>query len=241
MTSLALDVDGRDRPRQEHWDLRLRALLREAEHVAAASGDPAIVASVAGDVARIRQRADQGFDRTTTRGVVAYACSAEDRFTVYEFPVAVRDQVRVGSRPFLLPLEAARESCVRFVAVLADRRRARVFELTGDTLTEVEDLFEWVPPRVESGGWAQARGQRHSDALARRHLEHAAMAVRRLLLDGEPAQGLLIGGPERARHELERLLEPETRAHPRTASPAGAGCRGASGRAVARSAGWRPP
>ena len=213
MTTLALDLDGRDRPRVEQVEVRLHELLRRAERLAGDTGDPELAESVKGDVARIRTRFGEGFDRSTTHGVIFSSCSACGLFEVREFPVAVRDQVRVGPRPFLLALEAAEAACAPVVVVLADRERARLFELRGDVLTEVQDLFEWVPPRVESGGWAAARGQRHSDTVAHRHLQHAAQAASRLL-DRHPGCGLLLGGPQRARLDLEELLDPQARRHP---------------------------
>jgi peptide subunit release factor 1 (eRF1) len=104
-------------------------------------------------------------------------------------------------------------SDTRWLIVLADRQRARVFELADDHLREVEDAFDPVPPRVESGGWAAARGQRHSDTVAHRHLERTADIVRRRLA-AAPDAGLLVGGPERARLDLESLLGAEVRHRP---------------------------
>jgi Bacterial archaeo-eukaryotic release factor family 10 len=206
VTTLALNVDGRERPRRSDWEPHLAALVRRAEDLARATGDPAIVDSVAGDLKAIDERANEGFDRSTTRGVVFYGCSASGMLRTVELPVAVRDQVRVGRTPFVFPLHSARRICDRFVVVLVDRRHTRIFDLEGDTLTEVEDLYEAVPPRVESGGWAQARGQRHSDTLAGRHYDHSADRVRDRL--GQlPGAGLLVGGPQRARLQLERRLE----------------------------------
>jgi peptide subunit release factor 1 (eRF1) len=213
MLSLALDVDGRDHPLRHDWETRLQTLLRTARQLAAASGDPVLVDSIGADADRILRSAAEDIDRSVTRGVVWYSDSQADLFRCYRFPVAVRDQVRVAATPFLLPLEAAREASRRWIVALADRQRARLFALTGDHLEELEDFFEPVPPRVESGGWAAARGQRHSDVVAHRHLEHTAEAVRRHL-DAAAAAGLLIAGPERARLDLQSLLAVERRHHP---------------------------
>src|SRR5688500_14889409 len=83
--------------------------------------------SVAADIQRVQELVRGGIDRSRTRGLAMFSCSAHDFWRVIELPVAVRDQVVVNHSPSVRQLEVVVDEYERFGLLLADRQRARVF------------------------------------------------------------------------------------------------------------------
>lgn len=205
VTTLYLDVDGRRRPRR-------RDFVRRAEDLAGAARerarglDRAARRSVEADAERIRSFVGEGLERRgAVRGLALFSCSAAGRWEAVELAHPVRDGVRVGARPHLVPLEALLELAETFCTVLVDRERARIFLSSLGEIEEVSRLLDDVPGRHDQGGWAQARLQRHIEDHVLRHLKHVADTLLRLQRS-RPFDHLVLAGPEEAEAELEREL-----------------------------------
>lgn len=192
VTTLYLDVDGRRRPRRRDYVRRAHDLASAACDEARELGRDAR-RSVSGDAERIRSFVRDGFDRRGVRGLAIFSCSGSGLREVVELSQAVRDGVRVGPRPHLLPLEALLEMAETFCILLVDRERARIFLGSLGEIEEVSRLLDDVPGRHDQGGWDQARLQRH--------LKHVADTLLRIQRR-RPFDHLVLAGPEEAVAEL---------------------------------------
>jgi peptide chain release factor subunit 1 len=205
VTTLYLDVDGRRRPRRRDY-------VRRADDLAGAVCDEArglgraAHRSACGDARRIRSFVRDGFDRRgPVRGLALFSCSGAGLWEDVELSQPVRDGVRVGTRPHLLPLESLLEMAETFCTVLVDRGRARIFLSSLGEIEEVSRLLDEVPGQHDQGGWAQARLQRHIEDHVQRHLKHVADTLLRIQRR-RPFEHLVLAGPEEAVGELERDL-----------------------------------
>lgn len=205
VTTLYLDVDGRRRPRRRDYIRRADDLSGQACDEARRLGRDAH-RSVCGDAERIRSFVRDGLDRRgSVRGLALFSCSGTGLWEDVELSQPLRDGVRVGTRPHLLPLEAILEMAETFCTVLVDRERARIFLSSLGEIEEVSRLLDDVPGQHDQGGWAQARHQRHIEDHVQRHLKHVADTLLRIQRR-RPFDHLVLAGPEEAVAELEREL-----------------------------------
>lgn len=209
MVSLYLDIDGRRYPRITDVEPHLDQLFRDARGHAERRGRP--VEAVDEQLGRIGERFRQGFDRSRIRGVAFFA--APGRFEVVEVPRSVRNQVVVDEAPALRQLEYLLDEFERFLLVLVDRQRARLFRFDLGELVERQELFDPVSPRVDGtddGGLMASHVQAHVDEEARRHFRHAAEVTLRELQEWG-ADRVILGGPTQAVAEFEEALHPYAR------------------------------
>lgn len=206
VTSVYLDVDGGRHVRFQDVVRSAEAMLKEAlqKH----DGHP----SVAVDIQRVQELLRGGLDRSRTRGLAVFSCSAQDFWRVVELPVAVRDQVVVNHSPCVRQLEAVVDEYERFGVLLADKQRARVFVYELGELVESSELLDALP-RGDDDDMGLARGggrdqlQDRASALVQQHLRHAADAAFRLYQD-RGFERLIVGAPDEIASQLESVLHP---------------------------------
>ena len=205
VTTCYLDVDGRRHLRHQDYEHELDVLLRDAK--ARADGD----ASVAADLRRIEDFVKAGIDRSSTRGLAMFSCSAHGLWHVVPLPVAVRNRVVVNHMPAVGQLEAVVQQYDRIGVLLVDRQRARVYVFELGELADHSELFEALPRDYDERG-ERERGdtQHHVEALAAQHVRHAAAAVWQVF-QGHPFDHLLLGVPDETAHAVEAALHPYLR------------------------------
>jgi peptide chain release factor subunit 1 len=202
VTSCYLDVDGRRYLRHQDYEYELDALLRHGR--SKANGNP----SVESDLQRIEDYVKGGIDRSRTRGLAMFACSAHDLWEVVALPVPVRNRVVVNHLPAVGQLEAVVTEHQRFGVLLADRQRARMFVFEQGELRDRSELFEELPRDYDARG-EKERGdtQHHVEALTYQHLRHAADVAWRVYRDSG-FENLALGAPDEIAKILESLLHP---------------------------------
>lgn len=202
VTSVYLDVDGSRHVRFQDVVRSADALLRDAllKH----DGHP----SVAADIQRIQELVRGGIDRSTTRGLAIFSCSAHDFWRVVELPVSVRDQVVINHTPYVRQLELVVDEYERFGLLLVDKVRARVFVYELGELVESTEFLEPLPRGDDDDrSYRQERAQSHESALVHQHLRHAADAAFRVFQE-RPFERLIIGAPDEIVGELKSVLHP---------------------------------
>lgn len=205
VTSVYLDVDGRRHIRPQDLVRSVEALVRDA--LARYPGEP----SVQADLRRVEELVRAGFDRSRTRGLVLFSCTAHDFWQVIELPVRVRDQVVVNHSPAVRQLEAIVDEYERFGVLLADRQHARVLVYELGELVESVAVID-VLPRAEDDDHSHLRDKvaSHLDAVVHHHLRHAADVAFRVFQE-HGFDRLIVGTADDIASELEDLLHPYLR------------------------------
>ena len=208
VTTCYLDVDGRRAVPHQDYEKELEQLLRTAREKVNGSE------SVAADLRRIEEYVKGGIDRTNTRGLAIFSCTANDLFRVIPLPVPVRNRVVVNDVPAVGPLESVVQGHTGFGVLLADRQRARMLVFELGQLTDHSELFEELPRDYDERGDRERgsydRDQHHVDELATQHLRHAAkVAFEVFQRTGYTA--LTLGAPDNIARELESMLHPYLR------------------------------
>lgn len=205
ITSCYLDVDGRRLRRHQDVEHELDSLLRGARN--RANGTP----SVHDDLRRIESFVKGGLDRSRTRGLAMFSCSARDLWRVVPLPVPVRSRVVINHTAAVGQLEAVVQEYDRFGVLLADKQRARVFVFELGELVERSELFDELPRDYDTRG-EKSRGDvtHHVEALAQQHLRRAAAVAFHVFQEQEFTH-LCVGAPDEIAHELEAALHPYLR------------------------------
>lgn len=205
VTSCYLNVDGATHVRHQDVVRELDRVLRSARE--RSNGNP----SVAGDLARIEAHVRGGFDRSRTRGLAMFSCTAHDYWRVVELPVAVHSQVVVNHAPCVRQLEVVVDQHERFGLLLVDRQRVRMLVFELGELVESTAAFDQLPRGDdEDHSYTKDQVRDHAAARVRQHLHHAAQVA----FEAYQAQGferLILGAPHDLAGELESVLHPYLR------------------------------
>lgn len=208
VTTCYLDVDGRRFVRHQDYEHELDLLLRSAKEKANGTQ------SVAEDLRRIEEYVKGGFDRSTTRGLAFFACSAHDLFEVVPMPVPVRSRVIVNSAPAVGQLEQFVQDYDRFGVLLVDKQRARMFVFDLGALIDYSELFEELPRDYDTRGHSARAGydrdQQHVADLASQHLRHAAQVAFHVYQE-RGFEHFAVAAPDPIAPEIEALLHPYLR------------------------------
>jgi peptide chain release factor subunit 1 len=205
VTSCYLDVDGRRYVRHQDLEHEVNVLLHDAH--TRANGD----LSVRRDLHRIEELVKGGIDRSNTRGLAIFACSAHDLWEVFTLPVSVQNRVVINHMPAVSQLEAILEESTALGVLLADKQRARMFVFELGELVDHSELFDELPRDYDTrGDRDQGDVAHHVNALKHQHLRHAA-DVALAVFQQSAFHHLVIAGPDEITSELESLLHPYLR------------------------------
>jgi peptide subunit release factor 1 (eRF1) len=205
VTSCYLDVDGRRYVRHQDLEHEVNLLLHDAR--SRANGD----ASVRRDLDRIEEFVKGGIDRSHTRGLAIFACSAHELWEVIALPVPVASRVVINHMPAVGQLEAVLEESTALGVLLADKQRARMFVFELGDLVDHSELFDELLRDYDTrGDRDQGDVAHHRDALKHQHLRHAA-DVALAVFQKATFHHLVVAGPDEITSELESLLHPYLR------------------------------
>jgi len=213
IVSCYLDVDGRRFLRPHDYEVHLDSMLRRARRQLSdgLAPDRSVEALVDADLRRIETYVKGGIDRSHTRGLAVFACSASDVWRVIELPVPVRNRVVLNHTPYVRELESVVERYERFAVLLADRQRARLLLFEMGQLIEKQEQFDQLPRHDDDGGeWSKDHVAVHTAAAVSRHLKRAAAAAFAFYRE-QGFDHLILGAPEEIAGELERELHPYLR------------------------------
>jgi peptide chain release factor subunit 1 len=213
VTSCYLDVDGRRFIRPQDLEPHLDDLLRRGRRRMASTDGPgapdrAAVASVEADLRRISDYVRGGLDRSSTRGLAMFSCSAEHFWHVVELAVPVPNVIVVNTTPHIRVLESVIDQHQRFAVLLVDRQRARIFLFEQRKLVEKQDHFDRLPRHDDDGGQMDRDHLAgHTQAAAAHHLRRAAQAAFAVYQE-QAFDHLVLGTPDSLAREMERELHP---------------------------------
>lgn len=209
VTTVYLDVDGRHRPIRATLPAVFEGVTTELTD-RLADGDRSVYRAVSADLDRMREWLGRDWERSTTRGLAMFACSAEDWFQVVPLAFPVADTAGIGPHPRIAPLLAALDAHQRFMVALVDRRRVRILHVELGEANEAAALTEPEERAVDTGA-EQEQLESHAEEAARAHWRRAAAHVERALAEWPTAQ-LVLGGPDEAVAGLSGCLPASVRA-----------------------------
>ena len=83
-----------------------------------------------------------------------FACASQNFWREFELPAKLpKTRIHLNQRFHLKPLAAVLDGMRRACVMLADRGKARVFEIINDDIIEKQDFVNELPHRIKSDGW----------------------------------------------------------------------------------------
>jgi peptide subunit release factor 1 (eRF1) len=204
ITSLYLNFD-KDRPDESKAQIRLKNMLAVVE-TQCQCWSRAQVESVNNDLERIR-----GFVRDQVvhggQSVVIFSSSGASFWQTYTFPQTVGNHLCFDHQPHIKPLVRWLAQQEPICTILISKKKARIFLVYGNMVTEQTEISSRVPKRHEQGGWAQARLQRRHDEAVGHHFKTTADYAFEIFQTGGFSR-LLIAGPDELVSEFRDYLHP---------------------------------
>jgi peptide chain release factor subunit 1 len=165
-------------------------------------------ASFLRDTDRIEKYVETGL-RPSTNGLAIFACSGADEFFAavqLDAPLQ-RHEIYVDRQPHLYTLALVTKQFPRYAAVVADTGSARLF-VFGLSTTVSEELVEGRKiGRTQTGGWSQARYQRHMEYFHEQHAKEVVDALDRVVRH-ENIQYIVFAGDRVVMPIIEKHLSP---------------------------------
>jgi peptide chain release factor subunit 1 len=130
-------------------------------------------------------------------GLAVFACSAKDEFfeaIQLEAPIQ-QHRLFVSNQPHLYPLARLYDQYRRYGAALLDSHQARLFVFGFGKILARHELAGTKTSRTATGGWSQARYQRHVDNFHMHHCKEVVEALDRLVKT-EQLDKLVLAGDE---------------------------------------------
>ncbi len=142
--------------------------------------------------------------------VAVFSCAPGGLLRMWRLSDAVPGRIAVADWLDLAPIRQQLFERPPALAVVVDKRDAKLFGLVLGELIELA-VVQGVPiSRHHQGGWSATAYQRREDEHARQNLGHVAETVAGLL-EHDGYRSLVLGGPTEARAELKALLPPAAR------------------------------
>ncbi|HMJ95589.1 MAG TPA: Vms1/Ankzf1 family peptidyl-tRNA hydrolase, partial [Thermoleophilaceae bacterium] len=138
------------------------------------------------------------------RGVAVFASEQADLFEALRLPRSVPNQVAIAHSPLVGPL-ARLERHERWCVALVNRRDARIFRGSPESLREIEQIHDDVFGQHDQGGLSQSRYQRGVEKEKDDHLRNTGDALMRHFKQ-QPFRRLILGGPREVVADFESKL-----------------------------------
>ncbi len=186
----------------------IRNALREAEK----NGKNG---STRGDLERIASLIDP-LHGNGGKAKAIFACGKEGFWREFDIPAQLlTSRIGVSQRFRLKPLAAVLDGEQRACILLADRTKARVFELVNDEIAEKQDFVNELTRRSKSGGWGgydAGHVERKQSNEAMQHFKIVAEYIEQYFERGRHDR-LVIGCRDDVWSEIEPQLQSGARQH----------------------------
>lgn len=190
----------------------IKDLIRNALHDAEKRGKNG---STRSDLERIGSMMDP-LHGNSGRAKAIFACSQTGFWREFDVPAeSLKPKIAISHRFHLKPLAAVLDADKRACIVLADRTKARVFELVNENIEEKQDFVNELTRRGKSDGFAgydAGHAERKQLNEAMQHFKAVAEYIEQFFGRGD-CERLLVGCRDDVWSEIEPQLLPMSRQH----------------------------
>lgn len=196
-----------EKPELRSGEVFVRDRLRELRRTLGVRGPD--VDSFEADAERIHEYVGREM-KPSTEGLAIFACHGIGLFEPIEVPAPFENQVTMGPTADLYQLARLDENYETALVALVDTNTARLFAYRRGRLLERggpdDDPVHYR--KRHTGGWSQARYQRHIDGHRKEFAEEIARAIGRAV-ERERASHIILAGSDIALRWLDEALPKE--------------------------------
>lgn len=143
--------------------------------------------------------------RPEGRGLVIFACEPAGIWEVISLAVSPPPVLSVNTTTLTRPLTMVLDEFPRLLVCVVQRDKATFYVSEQREAKMAASVVSEVPGKHSTGGWSQARFQRHTEVHVDKHLQEAVAAIEKIHKD-QPLDRLILGGTTEMTSETERLL-----------------------------------
>jgi peptide chain release factor subunit 1 len=164
------------------------------------------------DIEKIRSYL-QNEIRPECNGAAIFACSgSNDFFDALQVPAPIEaNSLHVGQQPHLYPLAKLSSHYRRYACLVADTNSAKIYIFGSGERLDREEISNAKTKRIQAGGWAQARYQRHVDHQRQQHVKEVVENLAKIVRT-EKVEKVFLAGDEviipKIREQLTAELKP---------------------------------
>jgi peptide chain release factor subunit 1 len=156
------------------------------------------------DAERIEAYLD-GIDRSAN-GLALFACHGAELFEAFQLAAPLdAHSFSVSTQPHLYPLARLLDEYRRYLVLLADTNRARIFVFAANEAEQKSEIEGQKTKRHKVGGMSQARYQRHVENYHLQHAAEIADVIARTVRD-EKIDHVIIAGDQTMGARLQEQL-----------------------------------
>ena len=174
-TTLYLTIDGVPGP---NYAIQIKDLIKQRQkEIKEQALSAEVRRSANSDLRKIRDYVQLKFQRNGVRTLILISCSAKKYWKVLTLQMPLQSQLIIGEKPYIRPLSLLLNEYRRFLVILVERSKARLFEVYAGEILEYTDVLDDVPGKVKMGGYAgyeERRIERHIEDHVRRHFKRVA-------------------------------------------------------------------
>jgi peptide chain release factor subunit 1 len=174
-TSLYLHIEGTPQPT---YVIELKDLIKDRKNeLEKQQLPPDKLKSVQSDLKKVQEFVTSKFSRNGVRTLILFSCSGKKWWKELTINSPIRSRLVINSKPYILPLTVLLDEHKRFLCILVDSSKARLFEVFAGEILEHNDILDEVPGKVKAagfGGYEERRIERHIEDHVRRHFKHVA-------------------------------------------------------------------
>lgn len=162
-----------------------------------------------GDIAKIEEYLHEFSSGMEARSVVFFS-AGENLWEVLEFGFFLPPQVKRLNPPYLKPIEEALKTYQKYLVLLVDREKARIFTVHLGEIEEHKDIFDGeIPQRVKAKTINLGRTDkimRDIEGHVHRHLQLIVQATKEFIT-GKNIHFIIIGGHHELLPKLKKHLQ----------------------------------
>lgn len=210
-TTLYLPIDPS--PQSSHV-IELKELIKQKKHdLEATKLSPARQKSVSADFRKILAFASEKYKKEGARTLVVFSCAGLNFWRVFLLKVSLPAYLAVQDRPHVRGLSMVLDDYDRFLVVLIERSKARLFEAFAGDIAEQSGVLDEVPSKVKKGGFGgyeERKIERHIEDHVRWHYKHVADRAYEFFQKHALNSVILLGTEQNARdfkHYLPHVMQ----------------------------------
>jgi peptide subunit release factor 1 (eRF1) len=194
VVSLYLDLRPDQHGRDRYADFLRKAL---PDRMGSFKGEAR--ASLERDAEKIQKFID-GQLEASSNGLAIFACSAvNDYFHALQLEAPIDEHwLFIGKVPHLYPLARLIDQYPRYGAVLVDTNSARLFVFSLGAADKTDRVTNVKTRKSSTGGWSQARYQRHAENFHLHHMKEVVAVLDRMVRD-ENLDKIIVSADDKAR------------------------------------------
>lgn len=139
------------------------------------------------------------------RDTVIFCCWAINYYKRIDIGLPVKDNIRIDSSPYILPLAQIEDEYENYLVIAASNEKTKIYVVSSMKTVNEEEIKGNIKNHVKVGGWSQQRYERRRDKEFAGYTKEIAEKIREIIKDIDLRRIVMIGSKETIRELNESI------------------------------------